>query len=321
MKRPNLKMAVGLATIFLSLSSSFGAEVDSFTKRYEPLADSLEQLNKKSNEFFQKAIDEANEKKDACHEKTLYKSMRKYFNNQYRGDLGKYIVEAKDLDASIVTVDESIYQDFKWYQSFVQGFWARRVKDPTAANIRVGDVFVGTDKFEHFMGSGFLYYRKNYIKGEGVRAAMDIGYSAETGLLGAITTGVKSYGDLAANFNGMRFWNHVLQKYDDILGEQFNIGPYVECKDNQWVLVKEMDWSNYVDHSFDEGLNCSAFPSQKMLDLVQARVDAVGEKSGTKMTCPVEPQKIKELLPKYGIFAKDLINEKGFYALKESEED
>ncbi len=321
MSKPNLKKVITFTTLLLSLSPSFGAEVDSFTKRSQPLADSLEQLNKKSNEYFRQAIDEANEKKDSCHEKTLYKSMRKYFNNQYRGDLGKYIVEAKDFDSSIVTVEESIYQDFKWYQSFVQGFWARRFKDPTAANINVGGVLVGTDKFEHFMGSGYLYYRKNYIKGEGVRAAMEIGYSAETGFMGAITTGVKAYGDLAANFNGMRFWNHVLQKYDDILGTQYNIGPYVECKNNEWVMVKEMNWADYVDYSFDEGLNCSAFPSQKMLDLVQGRIDAVAEKNGVSMTCPVEPQKINTLLPKYGIFAKDLINEKGFYAIKDREED
>lgn len=319
MKKPNLKKLVTVSCTLLSLSGAFAAEVDSFTKRSQPLDDSLELLNKKSNDFFRQAIDEANTKKGVCEEKTLYKSMRKYFNNQYRGELGNYIVTSKDFDKSYVTVEESIYQDFKWYQSFIQGFWARRVKDPTAPSLRVGDVLVGTDKFEHFMGSGFLYYKKNYIKGKGVRAAMDIGYSAETGLMGAVTTGVKAYGDLAANFNGMRFWNHVLQKYDDVLGTEYNLGPYVECQNDKWVLVKEMDWSSYVDHAFDEGLNCSAFPSQKMLDLVQARIDVIGEKSGTEMTCPLDPEKIEALLPKYGIFAKDLINHKGFYSIKKEE--
>jgi hypothetical protein len=194
------------------------------------------------------------------------------------------------------------------------------VTDPTAANINVNGVLVGTDKFEHFMGSGFLYYRKNYLKGEGVRAAMDIGYSAETGFMGAITTGVKAYGDLAANFNGMRFWNHVLQKYDDVLGTQYNIGPYIECKANKWELVKEMNWADYIDSSFDEGLNCSAFPSSKMQALVQKRLDDLEEESGQRRSCPVDPEKIREVLPKYGIFAKDLINPNGHYSLKEEDE-
>ena len=311
--------SLGIISISLVNFTVFSAEVDSFTGREIELADSLELLNKKSNEALRSAIDEANEKDKGCKEKVLYKKMRRYFNNQYRGKLGKYIVDANDFDKHLITVGDSIYQDFKWYQSFIQGFWARRVTDPTAANLNVNGVLVGTDKFEHFMGSGYLYFRKNYLKGEGVRAAMDIGYSAETGFMGAVTTGVKAYGDLAANFNGMRFWNHVLQKYDDVLGTQYNIGPYVECKGSKWELVKEMNWADYIDHSFDEGLNCSAFPSTKMQDLVQKRIDDLAQESGERRTCPVEPEKIKNIIPKYGTFAKDLINSEGHYSLKVEE--
>lgn len=38
-------------------------------------------------------------------------------------------------------------------------------------------------------------------------------------------TGVFSYGDLSAEFNGMRFWNHMLQLRDDILGSEQNLAP------------------------------------------------------------------------------------------------
>lgn len=311
--------ALSILSALILTSSVFAAEVDSFTGREVVLQDGLELLNKKTNEYFKEAVEIANESKDSCDSKALYKSMRKYFNNQYRGKLGKYIVDANDFDKNLISVEETIYQDFKWYQSIIQGFWARRVTDPTAANININGVLIGTDKFEHFMGSGFLYYKKNYIKGEGVLAAMDIGYSAETGFMGAVTTGVKAYGDLAANFNGMRFWNHVLLEYDDVLGDEYNLGPYVKCQDSKWALVQEMDWANYIDDSFDEGLNCSAFPSKKMNDLVQKRIQDLEEEVGQRRTCPVEPAKIKALIPKYGIFAKDLINEKGHYSLKEEE--
>lgn len=318
MKKTQTLISLGLVLVSLN---SFSAEVDSFTGREIKLTDSLELLNKKSNEYLRKAVDEANadSKKESCRERALYKSMRRYFNNQYRGELGKYIVDANDFDKNLVSVENSIYQDFKWYQSFIQGFWARRVTDPTAANINVNGVLVGTDKFEHFMGSGYLYYRKNYIKGEGVRAAMEIGQSAETGLMGAITTGVKAYGDLAANFNGMRFWNHVLQKYDDVLGKEYNVGPYVECKENKWVLTKEMNWATYVDASFDEGLNCSAFPSELMNGIVQKRIEQLEEQTGERRKCPVDPEAINAVIPKYGIFAMELINAEGHYSIKEVE--
>lgn len=300
-------------------NSSYTAEVDSFTRREIPLADSLDLINKKSNEFLSKAVNDANERKGFCQQKDLYKSMRKYFNNQYQGQLGKYIVETEDLDKNLVTIKESIYQDFKWYQSIIQGYWARKVTDPSAANLNVNGVIIGTDKFEHFMGSGYLYYKKNYIKGKGVLEAMEIGFSAETGFMGAITTGVKAYGDLSANFNGMRFWNHVLQNYDDVLGKEYNIGPYVVCQGNKWVQIKDMDWSDYIDHSFDEGLNCSGFPNKKMRGLVQSRMAALESKTGIKQTCPMDQEKIDSVIPKYGIFAKDLINAKGHSTLKKED--
>lgn len=310
-----------LTLCLLPLVSLKAAEVDSFTMRDVVLSDSLEQINKKTNEYFQLAVDNANEKADKeepCKPKDLYKAMRKYFNNQYQGELGEYIVKNEEFDRTWVPIEEGIYQDFKWYQSFVQGFWGRRViKDPTAADINVGGVRVGTDKFEHFMGSGFRYFKKNYLKGEGVRAAMAIGEGAESGLLGAVTTGVMAYGDLAANFNGMRFWNHVLQKYDDVLGKEHNLGPYVKCVDNKWSLVKEMNWADYIDHSFDEGLNCSKFPNKKMLGMVQKRIQDVEREKGISLACPVSPEKIKSVLPKYGEFAADLINAEGHGALKE----
>lgn len=316
-----MKKIILLNLILLPLTAVFAAEVDSFTERDTVLSDSLDLLNKKTNEYFQIALDDANSraaKKGACVEKELYKAMRKYFNNQYQGELGQYIVKTEDFERTLTPIEEGIYQDFKWYQSFVQGFWGRRViADPTAANINVNGVLIGTDKFEHFMGSGFRYYKKNYIKGEGVRAAMAIGEGAESGLLGAVTTGVMAYGDLSANFNGMRFWNHVLQKYDDVLGKEHNLGPYVKCIDEKWTLVKEMNWADYIDHSFDEGLNCSYFPNQKMLGQVQKRIAGLEREKGMKLTCPVEPEKIKSLLPKYGDFADAIINEKGHRALKE----
>lgn len=298
---------------------SFSAEVDSFTKRDQVLTDSLSLLNKKANQYLERAINDANEK-SPCEEKDLYKAMRKYFNNQYQGEFSEYIVHTEDFDKSIVSIEEGIYQDFNWKQSFVQGFWGRYViEDPTSPNMLVNGVLIGTDKFEHFFGSGFRYYKKNYIKRDGVRAAMRIGEKAETGVLGAITTGVMAYGDLSANFNGMRFWNHVLQKYDDVLGSEYNIGPYVSCEDGKWKLAKEMNFADYIDQSFDEGSNCSFFPNKEMLGKVLHRIEEAEERTGMKLTCPIESQKIKALLPKYGVYAEALINADGHGALKEED--
>lgn len=306
-----------LSLTLLVLGNAFGAEVDSFTGREKPLKDGLSQLNKKTGEFLQEGLDLANSKNKGCDEELLYKSLRKFFNNQYRGELGKYIVDAKDFDANWVTIEESIYRDFKWFQAFVPGFWGRVVSDPSAALININGVYLGTDKFEHFLGSGYLYYRKNYIKGRGVRAALEIGESAETGLMGAVTTGVKAFGDLSANFNGMRFWNHILLNYDDVLGKEYNLGPYVSCVDSKWVKVQEVNWSNYIDHSFDEAQNCSAFPTKKMMNLVLNRISELETETNEDLTCPLNPEYLPLLEKKYGIYSNDILNSNGHFAIEE----
>ncbi len=301
-----------LCSLLVSLNA---AEVDSFTKRFEPLEDTTEAINVKTNEYLEMAVKEANEDYKGCHEEDLYKKMRRYFSNQYRGKLGEYIVNAVDLDHHPMTIPESVYQDFKWHQSIIQGFWGRVVNDPTASALKVNGVYIGTDKFEHFMGSGFKYFKTYHMKGEPIEDALKIGEKAESGFMGAVTTGVKSFGDLSANFNGMRFWNHVMQKRDDILGE--NIGPYVSCDEVGFKVVKKIDWASYIDDSYDEGINCSAFRNQKMVDAVNKRVrEANPEREGLE-TCPVDRERLDSIKGRYKDIAPFIINERGHYSVKE----
>ncbi len=312
MKTKKWKTAILFVSCFTG--SLFAAEVDSFTYRNIPLQDSLELANTKTNEYLSLAVKEANEREHHCEEKVLYKRMRKYFNNQYQGELGEYLVKAPGFDKHTMTIEESIYADFKWYQSVVQGFFGRVFEDPTAATIKINGVMMGTDKFEHFLGSGFRYFESHHVKGQALKEALAIGERAETGVLGAITTGVMSYGDLAANFNGMRFWNHVLQKRDDVLGE--NIGPYVSCDQGRFKVEKEISWASYVDHSFDESVNCSAFTSEKMLLSVKERLRTLEAEYDMSLECPVLPNALQNVKEKYQKVAPSIINDQGHYSLR-----
>lgn len=306
--------------LLLSISLN-AAEVDSFTGRYDKLEDSLPKINIRTNKMLLKGIKKANAwgaKKDKpCNEERLYKELRKFYGNHYVSELSKWIVSGKGLDVRFTSVKDSIYRDLKWYHAIVPGGFARVFKDPSAALMNVNGKLIGTDKFEHFLGSGFRYYNKNYIKGKGISAAMRIGFKAENGYMGAATTGVKAYADLVANFNGMRFWNHMLQKYDDVLGDEYNVGPYVSCIDNKWEKVKEVDWANYIDEAFDEGINCSKFKNKVTTDLIVSRIAELERNDGKRYTCPVLPSKLNIMYEKYGIFSSALLNMEGHKAAKE----
>lgn len=311
-------MFKALALTMVLATSAMAAEVDSFTNRYQPLNDSLDIINKKTNEYFQEALNEANEDKDKCSSKELYKSLRKRFQNHYTGEFNKWMLKTDEIEKITVGVEDSIYQDFKWFQAIVPGGFARIFKDPSAELLKVNGIMVGWDKFEHFLGSGYRYFKKNYIKGKGIKAAMKIGYKAETGYMGAATTGVKAYADLVANFNGMRFWNHILLEHDDVLGRNYNMGPYVTCLDNKWVQIKEVNWANYLDHMFDEGVNCSHFKNQNMTEKVLNRIAGLerDDIEGRKYSCPILPKELDKARTKYGEFTDELINFEGHKAFK-----
>lgn len=307
MKWTTALLAFGLA------STALASEIDSFNGRYNPPQDEMVKFNEKANTLLAKGVRLANEEDKGCNEKKLYKILRKRFRNKYTDEFSNWAYQTPELDRIVTPVEKSVYRDWKWYQAPVPGGWARMVKDPSASLLNAGGVLIGDDKFEHFFGSGFAYFKKNYLKKKGLSAALKHGWSAETGYMGAVTTGVMAYADLSANFNGMRFWNHMLQQNEDILGQ--NLGPYIKCNEEaqKWEVVAEnkIDLSNYIDDSMDEGINCSAFNGKKLVTKIKMRLREMSMDSGQFFGCPMEPAKLKAVWKKYGRLAPFLINVEG----------
>lgn len=307
------KKAVLFATL-LTISNVYSSEIDPFNNRSTPLKDSLPAINAKANLMMKEALLKLNKKDHQCSEKKLYKSMRKVFRNQYTSKFGKWIVKTDELDKMTTNTSESIYKEFKWYQAIIPGLWAK-INDPAGQIINVGGVLVGTDKFEHFSGSGYLYFKKFYLKGKTLEDAMNIGYKAETGLMGATMTGVMSFGDMVANFNGMRFWNTMLAKNVDVLTKE-EVSPYLSCVDNKWEIQREVDFSEYIDHAWDEGINCSWMRTESLLRKVKDRIQEYNDETGENLGCPLDPQALERDGAKYKDLPIQIINYDGLSALK-----
>jgi hypothetical protein len=305
-----------LALTLLAISSIHAAEVDQFVGRDAQLEDALPIINAKANTLFEEAIATANEKEQECNEKKLYKVLRKKFRNQYTSEFSKWIVDTDEIQKITTKTSEGIYQDFSMFQSIVIGLFSK-ISDPAGQTMRVNGVFIGTDKFEHFLGSGFNYFKKQHLKGKTLEDAMNIGVRAETGFLGAITTGVMSYADMVANFNGMRFWNKMLAKrLDPLTGEE--VTPYLSCSDGTWKKEQDIDFSIYIDHTWDEGINCSWLRTEKMVEKVQGRLENYSIKYGKEITCPMEPEKLVKDGEKYSDLPIEIINYRGHQSIKEN---
>lgn len=283
---------------FALLATANASEIDSFTNRYEPLPDSLGAVNRIGNSYLDKALRDANEKNHGCKEKKLYKAMREYFKNHISGKVTKAILADDEVEKRFFYLKDSIYRDFNWWNSFVLVVVGRFYKKAHGAVLNVNGHLIGTDKFEHLFGRGYMFFRRYYLKGKSIESTLKYSRWQEKWTLGSKTTGIFSYADQAANFNGMRFWNHILQKRMDYLG--MNHGPIVKCENDEWVKVKDLDFAPFFDDSIDEGLNCSKFSSKRLTKKVLYRVSELEEQDGRRYHCPVSQDSIDVLNGKYG---------------------
>jgi len=290
------------------------AEIDPFNGYSRQLKDSADLISAKANEMIQVGIADANDAAKGCEPLVLYDALRLKFNRVNIGPFSNYIYRSQDIERVVTPVFDSVYQDWDWRDAVIPGLFARYLRDPSGTVINVGGVRVGTDKFEHFSGSGFRYFELHYLMDRPIRESLHFGFRAEAGFLGAVSTGVLSFGDLAANFGGMRFWNHLLATGPDVLGA--DLGPYVVCEDDAWKQVKLVDITSYVDTTWDESNNCSLFRTDKMLKDVLTILEFRSEQDGMEYRCPFSSSAIEAVKKKYGDYAKYLINSEGHNSLE-----
>jgi hypothetical protein len=181
--------------------------------------------------------------------------------------------------------------------------------------VLTGGIAVGTDKIDHFLSSGFLYYKEYsekkqiqvdiYGKQEEVvvlrtdsdeqrtKDAIKLGKFQEESSWGLSGTGVKAYGDLAANYAGLQFYKNLFE------GEN----PYLKCIDGRFVVQRTFKVEDYIDDSWDESINCSSFNSEENRDIVIKNMKAMGFEK-----CPIDPKKCEVLVKKYGALKNDILH-------------
>ncbi len=309
----NKKIMILLILFSHLLLTAKAAEVDHFTRRNEELEDSSAHLNLLANQDIDASIAILNRGHNGCDEDALYQRLQRYFANHVSGIFIRDVLRSNSFPKRKIKIRDSVYQDWSVFDGAILSLPILTQSGVAISPlIQIGNVAIGTDKFEHMFGEGFSYFIRNYKDKKGALSAIKMGIWGEKTILGGLPliTGVFSYGDLTANFNGMRFWNHILQKNDDALGSQYNEGPYVVCQENHWHRKKMVDFKKYIDDAWDEGINCSKFFSKNALTKFTKRINDLG------FSCPIAPEALNQLTVKYGPLSKWLINSNGNEVLK-----
>lgn len=322
-------IAVFLTTVIFTLQPGRAAEIDSVTPRRIHLADSLQAINAIFNQRVMEGIAKANAKRDDfedlttedfCDEEILYAEMRKAIFQSFTASWG---LKGYSLDKQLrelladrsysLSLNDSIYRDM----SYIEGF-SLNLKELSDV-VRVRGHLVGLDKLGHFFSEGWKYFELDQGEGNSLDQVLQWGKEQENGKYGYTTTGIFSFADLVANFNGLRFWKRVLGKSSDpLLGFVANLldSPYVTC-DIQiaasitnmkivkaWERNRKFDLAVYLDGAWDEGNNCNSYADPVIEEKVSSRI----AKIDSQFNCPVLPETCLEAREKYGKYAKELLH-------------
>jgi hypothetical protein len=315
------------------LQPVLAAEIDSVTPRSIKLDNSITAINEIINRRIQEGIKNANEYKEYleeldmfveednyCDEEILYTELRKAIFQSYSTAWG---LKGYQLDLQLRTLlsrqsyslslKGSIYRDIDYLEGF-----SLNLKELSDV-VNINGHLVGLDKLGHFFAEGWQYFELTHYEGKDIEQAIEWGRQQEAGKYGYTTTGIFSFSDLVANFNGWRFWNKVLLREDDPLkGKLANFfsRPYITCNLQVAASIKNMkvvkawefnsrfDLSDYIDGAWDEGNNCNSYDDPFIEEKVRKRIKEVDP----DFECPLKPAYCLQARDKYGRYAKYVLH-------------
>jgi ankyrin repeat protein len=142
----------------------------------------------------------------------------------------------------------------------------------TCGSFKAYGVMVGSDKIGHFTDMGRHYYnaysaarRAGKTEEQAVADAVAVGTDdpimSEKGVLGYMTAGAYSNGDLAANFSGMMFYRNL---FEQVKLKGVDRPPMCERDGTFWRIAPHVRpdsdlWQWFVSDHFDETLNPSLY--------------------------------------------------------------
>jgi hypothetical protein len=314
-----------LLTSLAGLTLVHASETDAFSFRYTAIDDSTDIIDQEINRRMQVALKSIEKK--GCEPKVLYSALSEQLRRPIYGKVEGWVKNHRDeIPHAMMAVQHSVYQDIKIGEAFPVYFG----KIGFGPVLRVNGQLIGNDKLGHFLDEGYYYFETVQGKHQPkqkhqkqastpnlslealLQQAIQYEMDTENGIFGLQQTGVHSYADTVANFNGLNFWSRILGQaaWEPWSVTSTSESPYVVCENDHYVMNHPFTLKDYVDAAWDEGINCNEYRNQRYKDRVFARIRMleVIDPEHRPYACPVVPQACKEIAPKYGIYAQQLLH-------------
>jgi hypothetical protein len=241
--------------------TAHATETDQYFAIDKSPRDSLSVLNEKVNRELLGAVDLVNRRGSWDHDSCEDVAQRIYQRFRISG-LHKIELWAEQTPRIERVPSDEEHGRFKNKDSIYRNsrLWDWGLTFGVKATFNVAGVHLGADKLSHFFQTGWKYnkrYREFMQEGVPEREALErlvrYGVKTESGSLGLGATGVFSFGDLEANYQGFLFYRSLCQDEH----------PRLLKTPEGWRLTRPFDWREYVSPRFDETYNNSAFTPKR----------------------------------------------------------
>jgi hypothetical protein len=258
-----------------------------------------------------------------CRPELMYRAITDVMNgNIVRSKIEVEADKIQNISKLQAVRQQTVYADFDESDGSI---YRERKFQPCCSSIfKMGDHLVSGDKLDHFFEYGFFYNTisgtrddlnmpskyewpvaelKDFTLGSvlplvfklqwyrsrtrgNLKDSLEFGLASEKGSYGLSTTGVLSYADLAANYQGLRFYREAVD----------GPNPYFKCERGEWSRTKrQFEWATYVDDSWDETVNCNSYSSPSAENKVNKKLTQLKVSN-----CPIDRKRCQSLGNKHG---------------------
>ncbi|MEQ1875830.1 MAG: hypothetical protein ABL958_04230 [Bdellovibrionia bacterium] len=300
----NLRNLITAVCATLSCAAVNAAEADHFTNR-DAAPEAAMFLNEKMNA----ALDEIASGSTSCEEDELHAAIIGKLGGFGASRIERWGREVPTYNR--VPMSQSIYGTSTGVMNI------QMLGACCAPTFKLGGNVVSADKLGHFLHSGYEMFYAATLRSErrvnatstlnklysvlgarrtgvpvtstGINAVFDLSHYQETNGWGLNGPGVYSYGDIAANYDGYRFWTQVSR----------GTNPYFKCDAGKWKRVRRFDWLDFATAAWDEGINCSTFRADRAAAISAQITRVLTEKGVRPPTCPVSRSACAALVATY----------------------
>lgn len=261
---------------------ALGAEPDNFSGRSESeFLFANDAINTIIQKYLQRAVDEHNKRVEkSCDRAVIDDILTETLDRNFPDFYHEFSVNPIPLAGPNDRDDWPMGRKFPSLKKFfTPSVWVKK-KDGTR-------FLIGLDKVDHLFAHGHLNWiavgKDPSLPLSKMAVATKLGVEQEDGPWGLKSSGIKSYGDLAANYLGTFIWRDLFDSPN----------PYFKCANGKYSLTRPFDIEPYLEASLDESINCSSYASKELRDA------AAEFEKGLGLRCPVDPRACARLSDSY----------------------